>query len=49
MSPCGSINELTDDTHSVGYFSYTTLQHIADAQFATNLIDVDGPALVRER
>src|SRR5580704_11368283 len=49
MASRGGFNQLTGNSHPASHFPYAALQHIADAQFATDLLDVDGLALVRER
>src|ERR1700752_331428 len=49
MASCRGFNQLTGNSHPTNHFPHTAFQYIADAQFATNLPDIDGLALVSER
>ena len=46
VRPCGCVNELSSNTHSVCRFANTPFQHIAHPKFAPDLLDIDCFALV---
>ena len=43
-----SIDELTCDAHARSGLTHAAFQHVADAEIATNLFNVHGPAFVSE-
>src|SRR5262245_57727235 len=47
-SRCG-VDELRGDAHAVCRLAYATFEHIADAEFATDLFHVDRPTFVGKR
>src|SRR5262249_18514129 len=48
MTAGGGIDELRRDSHAVCRLAHAALEHVADAELATDLLDVYGMALVRE-
>ena len=48
MSVCCGIDQLGGNAHPVSTLSHRAFEHVAHAQFATNLLHVDGLALVRK-
>src|SRR5947209_19827702 len=42
------VNELASDTNTVATAAHAAFQDVAHAQFASNLLDVDRPSLVRK-
>jgi hypothetical protein len=46
MRPTGRVDQLRSDADAVAGFAHRAFQNIADAQFATDLLYVDGLALV---
>ena len=48
MRASGSFDELRSDANAASRFAHRTLEHIADAQFAADLLYVDRLALVRK-
>ena len=47
-APVAGIDELPGDAHSVPGLAHAAFEHIAHAQFAPDLLHIDGPALVGE-
>ena len=43
------LNELAGNANTVARLAHTAFQHVAHAEFATDLFDVDRAPLVRER
>ena len=46
MVSCRGIDELSRDARAVARLAYTTLEHVPDAEFSTELFDIDGAPLV---
>src|SRR5215510_1381118 len=42
------VNKLAGDANTVATSAHAAFQDVAHAQFASNLLDVDGPSLVRK-
>ena len=42
------VDQLTGDAHAVARFAHAALKHVAHAQFAADLLHVDGLTLVGE-
>jgi hypothetical protein len=49
MAAGGHVVELRRDAHALAQFAHAALEHIADAEFLGDLLDVNGLALVGER
>ena len=48
MHSCCGIDELSSDANTIGGLSDAALEHVSNAKFTSDLLDIDGFALVRE-